>query len=86
MSAARFAREIERRWHHLHGSGVVLSPRDWEVLRGWYDLGVPLELVDEAFAAVSESKRRKPPASLSRLDAGVRAAWDTVRAGRFETS
>jgi hypothetical protein len=84
MTAARFAREIERRWHELHGGPVVLSPADWSVLRAWYEIGVPLAIVDEAIAAVTE--RRRVPRSLSRLDAGVRAAWATVRDGRAAPS
>jgi hypothetical protein len=82
MTATRFAREVELRWRRLHdGTATVLSPADWSVVQRWYELGIPLALVDEALEAASE-RRGSLPKSVARLDRAVRNAWATVRAGR----
>jgi len=86
MTCARYAREVERRWRELQGAPAVLSPKDWTVLREWYELGVPLALIDESIEVLHEGRRRRLPRSLAQIDRAVRAGWATVRAGRPERS
>jgi hypothetical protein len=68
-----------------HGRAVVLSPRDWALVRGWHEQGVPLNLVLETFEELVRARRRRraaPPRDLAAIAAAVAEAWSVVRVGR----
>ena len=46
ISAARYARAIERRWSEACGRAVVLSEREWALISAWFEKGVPLAVVE----------------------------------------
>lgn len=86
LSAARYARAIERRWSELQGKPIVLSPRDWARIERWYALGIPLQVVAEAMAAATERDRtKKSPLRLGRVAPLVEEAWAVILDGRRAT-
>jgi hypothetical protein len=82
-NAARYARLIERRWSELQGKPIVLSPRDWARIERWFSLGIPLEIVGEAMAAVTErGATKKSPRRLAEVAPLVEEAWAVILDGR----
>ena len=87
ISAASYARRIERIWSGKLDRPIVLSPRDWEIANDWHERGIPLEIVEEQMnAAVERARRRGRSArsALSFLRPGVDDAWSTVVGGRLD--
>lgn len=84
LSAAAYARALERRWCELTGRSVVLSPRDWALITIWHSRGVPLELVGEAMEAAAE-RRGAELRALSQIGAAVEESWSVVLDGQAST-
>jgi len=85
LSAATYARRIERRWCELLEQPVVLSPRDWSLLNEWHERGIPLQLVVEAMQTTIERSRgrgRAPRTALASLSQTVEGAWGAIVDGR----
>ena len=85
LSAATYARRIERRWCELLEQPVVLSPRDWSILNEWHERGIPLQIVVEAMQTTierSRSRGRAPRTSLSSLSQTVEGAWGAIVDGK----
>jgi hypothetical protein len=85
LSAATYARRIERRWCELLEQPVVLSPRDWSLLNEWHERGIPLQIVVEAMQTTIERSRtrgRAPRTALSSLSHTVEDAWGAIVDGR----
>lgn len=84
-----YARSIEQGWERLCGRAVILSRRDWELVRAWYERGIPLQIVEEAIDAAAERRARGrtreagPPRGLSYIAAAVEEAWNVVLEGRL---
>ncbi len=86
ISAATYARRIERRWSELLEQPWILSPRDWSIVSDWHARGVALEIVFEALEAAIERARtrgRPPRAGLAYLVPAVDEAWASVVSGRL---
>ena len=82
-SLGSYARAVERGWSTLLGRAVILSPRDWRLVRDWYSRRVPLQIVTEAIEAAGERPRATPPRGLAYVAPAVEEAWDVVREGRL---
>lgn len=84
-----YARAIEQSWERLCGRAVILSRRDWELVRDWCGRGIPLQLVEEAIDAAAERRAKGrtresgPPRGLSYIAAAVEEAWTVVVEGRL---
>jgi hypothetical protein len=83
LSQTRYARTIERRWSELQEEPRVLSRRDWDRIDRWYELGIPLQLIEEAMVEAAEEGRaaRRAP-RLSELSSGIEQAWEGIVQGR----
>ncbi len=57
--AQRYFRRIEDVFIELRGAPLLLSPKDWQVARGWYERGVPLGIVEEALRDLFERRRAR---------------------------
>jgi hypothetical protein len=67
----------------LQGKPVVLSPRDWARIESWCSQGIPLEIVIEAMAAVTEREQTgKRPRRLADVVPLVEEAWTVILDGR----
>jgi len=56
---AEYFRSIEERFCALRGAAMLLSPRDWNLIAGWWAEGVPLLLIMEALDEVFVARRRR---------------------------
>jgi hypothetical protein len=56
---ADYFRSIEERFCALRGAPMLLSPRDWNLIAGWWAEGVPLALVLESLEEVFTARRRR---------------------------
>ena len=56
---ADYFRTIEERFCALRGSAMLLSPRDWNLIAGWWGERVPLSLILEALEEVFLARRRR---------------------------
>ena len=74
-----YARAVERLWSDLCGRAVILSPRDWDIVKEWYERGIPLQIIEEAIEAAAErrSKGRQtaPPRGLAYIAPAVEEGW-----------
>ncbi len=70
---------IEDVFLELRGSPLQLSPKDWQIARGWHDAGVPLGLVERVVREVFERRRASQKQdkvwSLRHCKRAVDAAW-----------
>ena len=75
--------EIESAFANLRGTPFVFSSKDWALMKGWRDEGVPiavvLEAMDSCFRKIEEGKRRKTISSLSYCRHAVREIWEDRR-------
>lgn len=78
--AARYARALERALAEASGRAVVLSPRDFALLSGWFARGVPLALVLEQIE--DRKGKGRDVRSLASITRAVEAAWSAVVDGR----
>jgi hypothetical protein len=73
-------------WADLCGRAVILSPRDWSIVDGWHERGIPLQIIEEAMQAAAESRARgrktEPPRRLSYIAQAVEEGWMAVLEGR----
>jgi len=56
---AEYFRLIEERFCALRGAAMLLSPRDWNLIAGWWGERIPLALVLEAVEEVFAALRRR---------------------------
>jgi hypothetical protein len=56
---AEYFRTIEERFCALRGAAMLLAPRDWNLIAGWWQEKVPLSLVLESLEEVFVSRRRR---------------------------
>ena len=72
--------EIESHFAELRGTPFVLSSRDWALMKGWKDEGIPLSIVveamDECFEKRSNTPRKRVISSLSYCRHAVAEMWD----------
>jgi hypothetical protein len=52
--------EIEERFLHRRGGGLLLSTLDWALIETWKDAGIPLEAVLRGIDAAFDSYERRP--------------------------
>jgi len=52
--------EIEERFQHRRGTGLLLSTLDWALIETWKDAGVPLEAVLRGIAAAFDRYEKRP--------------------------
>lgn len=79
--AARYARALERALLDASGRAVVLSPRDFALLTGWLERGVPLALILEQIE--HRKSKGKDVRSLASIAGAVEQAWSAVVDGRM---
>jgi len=86
-----FLRVVEQTFLTLKGSGLMLSPKDLERVRGWERSGVPVQVVCSALVESFQSFVRAhgptavPPRSLAYCAPAVEeaiAAWRSRMVGR----
>lgn len=70
---------IEDVFLELRGSPLQLSPKDWQIAKGWHDAGVPLELVERVVREVFERRQARQDSgkvwSLRHCKRAVDKAW-----------
>jgi len=78
--AKRYHRAVEVAWGRLKGRPGLLSPREFGIVEGWRQRGIPEGLVLE----VLEERRRAgaQPRSLAYVTRSIDEAWTAVAAGR----
>jgi hypothetical protein len=54
-----YFRTIEERFCALRGAAMLLSPRDWNLIAGWWAERIPLPLILEALEEVFLARRRR---------------------------
>ena len=72
--------EMLVRWR---GASVTVRPADWHVAARWYEMGIPLDLIDrvigEVVALRKERKVKGRLASLHYCAPAVETAWEEIR-------
>jgi hypothetical protein len=72
--------EIEGYFALRRGTPFILSAKDWALMKGWADSGIPLPIVIEAIDSVFEknetSGRKKAISSLSYCRHAVKELWE----------
>jgi hypothetical protein len=80
---SRYFRTIEDEFIRLRGSPFLLSAADWRLAQGWYEEGVPIEVVVGALREVFERRAERSEAgivqSLRYCAAAVNEAWRARR-------
>jgi hypothetical protein len=81
---AEYFRAIEERFCALRGAAMLLSPRDWNLIAGWWEERVPLWLIQEAMEEVFAARRRRgdPPErvnSLAYVRPEIQRRWELHR-------
>jgi hypothetical protein len=56
---AEYFRSIEERFCALRGAAMLLSPRDWNLIAGWWAERIPFSLIVEALEEVFVARRRR---------------------------
>ena len=56
---AEYFRSIEERFCSLRGAAMLLSPRDWNLIAGWWAERIPLLLILETLDEVFVARRRR---------------------------
>lgn len=75
-----FFRAVERTFLGLRGSGLVLSPADWDLVRRWEERGIPLEVVLSGIRTTFSGKVRvSSRMPLGECARAVEAAFDARR-------
>lgn len=76
--------EIESHFALRRGTPFILSAKDWLLMKGWADAGIPLPVVIEAIDLVFErnetSGRKKTISSLSYCRHAVKELWEERKA------
>lgn len=71
--------EIESHFAFRRGTPFIFSAKDWGLMKGWKDEGIPLavviEAIDQCFDKKAESGRRGVISSLSYCRHAVKAIW-----------
>lgn len=74
---------IERQFGLRRGGQLMLSPRDWQLVEKWHDLGVPVESVlvgiNRAFDRFEPNRRTTQINSLRYCKQHVEEAWEEHR-------
>lgn len=72
--------EIESRFATLRKTPFVFSAKDWALMKGWKEAGIPLNIILEAlescFAKRSEGGRKRVISSLSYCRHAVQELWN----------
>lgn len=76
--------EIEGHFAIRRGTPFILSAKDWTLMKGWADAGIPLpvviEAIDQVFERNETSGRRKTISSLSYCRHAVKELWEERKA------
>ena len=80
MSTEYFT-EIESHFAHRRGTPFVVNAKDWALMKGWYDQGIPLPIVIEAIDSVFDKHDAsgKKVNGLSFCKHAVKELWDERR-------
>jgi hypothetical protein len=80
--AHRYFRAVEERFIALRGAPLLLSADDWQVAKGWYERGIPLEhverVLEDLFARRRERGTKGKVNSLRYCRKAVESAWAEV--------
>ncbi|HEY5609903.1 MAG TPA: hypothetical protein VIL97_01745 [Thermoanaerobaculia bacterium] len=76
--------EIESHFAARRGTPFLFSAKDWALMKGWREEGIPLAIVleamDQCFDTQAKSGRRRVISSLSYCRHAVKEVWDERRA------
>ena len=82
-----YFRAVERAFLELRGSGMFLTPADWDLVRGWEERGIPLSVVLAGIGtALSERVRASSRMSLRDCASAVDTAFGALRRRRAGAS
>jgi hypothetical protein len=83
VDAQSYFQEIEAHFALRRGTPFVVNPKDWALMKKWYEDGVPLSIVIEAIDAVFDnnetSGRKKVISSLSYCRHSIKELWEERR-------
>ena len=75
--------EIEAHFAMRRGTPFIFSPKDWALMKKWFEDGIPLpvviEAIDEVYRKNEESGRKKTISSLSYCRHSVKDLWEERR-------
>lgn len=78
-SEQEYFRHIEEIFIGLRGAPFLLSPADWHLAQGWYERGIPVDVVQSALETVFERRAERGAEgkvqSLRYCAAAVESAW-----------
>lgn len=78
-----FASAVEDYFLRRRGSARLLPPKDWTLLAGWYDAGIPLPVVlaglAEVFDRAVAAGRVEPISSISYCRHAVQKRWEETK-------
>ena len=80
--AQEYFRRVEEVFVELRGAPMLLSPKDWQVARSWYERGIPVDHVERALREVFE--RRLEGGAKGRVQSlgycrdAVEASWQEI--------
>lgn len=78
-----YFRAVERAFVELRGSGMFLTPADWDVVCRWEERGIPLDVVLAGIRTAMSVRTRNPSRTpLGACSPAVEAAFDAVRRRR----
>ena len=80
VPADEFFLEIESHFARVRETTFLFSAKDWALMKGWHDQGIPLaiviEAIDTAFAKRREAGRKRTISSLSYCRHAVEELWN----------
>lgn len=80
VSADEYFLEIESHFARVRETTFLFSAKDWALMKGWHEQGIPLaivvEAIDTAFAKRREAGRKRTISSLSYCRHAVEELWN----------
>ncbi len=78
-----YFRAVEEIFARHRGVPLILSPADWQVAHGWFESGVPFELIDRVFGEVLARRKERGGkgrvSSLRYFAPAVESGWQEIR-------
>ena len=85
LDEAAYATQVEEAFIAERGTPFLLSPKDWTLIRGWREAGIPADTVVRAVRETFEKRRARGQAgkisSIAYCADAVEEAWEMERRG-----